>query len=139
MNAEVFLDTNVFVYTFDDSAPAKRALARGLVREALEKGNGAISWQVAQEFLNVALHKFANPLTAGEASDYVDQVFAPLWKVFPSPELFHEALRIQRQSQYRFYDSLIVASALQSGASVLYSEDLQDGRMFGKMKIINPF
>lgn len=139
MNAEIFLDTNVFVYTFDGSAPPKRDRARTLVREALEKGNGAISWQVTQEFLNVALHKFANPLTAGEASDYVDQVFAPLWKVFPSPELFHEALRIQSQSQYRFYDSLIVASALQSGASILYSEDLQDGRTFGKMKIVNPF
>ncbi len=139
MNAEVFLDTNVFVYTFDGTAPQKRDLARALVRDTLEKGNGAISWQVSQEFLNVALHKFANPLTAGEASDYVDQVFAPLWKVFPSPELIHEALRIQSQSQYRFSDSLIVASALQSGASVLYSEDLQDGRTFGKMRIVNPF
>lgn len=139
MNADVFLDTNVFVYTFDGSAPGKRERARALVREALAKGNGAINWQVTQEFLNVALHKFSNPLTAGEASDYVDQVLASLWKVFPSPELFHEALRIQSQSQYRFYDSLIVASALRSGASVLYSEDLQDGRTFGKMRIVNPF
>ncbi|HEY5892932.1 MAG TPA: PIN domain-containing protein [Chthoniobacterales bacterium] len=139
MNAEVFIDTNVLVYTFDPSAPAKRERARAIVREALEKGNGAISWQVSQEFLNLALHKFENPLTTGEVSDYLDQVLVPLWKVFPSPELFREATLIQRQSQYRFYDSLIVAAAIRSEASILYSEDLQDGRIFGRTKIVNPF
>jgi len=139
MSAEIFLDTNIFVYTFDASAPEKRAHARTLVREALDKGKGAISWQVTQEFLNVARHKFQNPLTPGEASDYLDQVLLPLWKVFPSPELFQEAILIQRQTQYRLHDSLIVAAAVQAGATILYSEDLQHGRTFGKTRIVNPF
>mgnify|MGYP002631617430 CR=1 FL=1 len=139
MSVEIFIDTNILVYTFDASAPAKRDCARSIVREALEKGNGAISWQVAQEFLNVALHKFKNPLTPGEASDFLDQVLTPLWKVFPSPELFQEANLIQRQAQYRFSDSLIVASAVQSGAAILYSEDLQHGRSIGNTRIVNPF
>ena len=47
MPAEFFLDTNVFVYTFDSSAPAKRARARELGRGALETGDGVTSWQVA--------------------------------------------------------------------------------------------
>jgi len=139
MSVEVFLDTNVFVYTFDAGAPEKQRRARALVREVLENGSGAISWQVAQEFLHVAMHKFENPLTAGEASDYLDQVLMPLWKVSSSPELIHEALLIRRQTQYRFYDSLIVAAAVRADASILYSEDLQDGRTFGKTKIVNPF
>lgn len=139
MSAEVFLDTNIFVYSFDAGSPRKRERARELVRAGLDRKNAAISWQVAQEFLNVAQRKFANPLTAGEAADYLDQVLLPLWKVFPAPELFHEALLIQRQTQYHFYDSLIVAGAVRSGASTLYSEDLQDGRTFGQMRIVNPF
>lgn len=139
MSVKVFLDTNILVYTFDASAPAKRDRARHLVRELLEKATGAISWQVAQEFLNVALHKFKNPLTPGEASDYHDQVLLPLWKVYPSPALYQEALLIQRQAQYRFYDSLVVASATHVGATILYSEDLQHGQVFGKTKIVNPF
>lgn len=102
MNAEVFFDTNILIYTFDATAPAKRKIARTLLREALEEGNGAISWQVAQEFLNAARHKFENPLTPGEASDYLDQVLMPLWKVSPTAELFQEASGIQRKSQYRF-------------------------------------
>ncbi len=46
---------------------------------------------------------------------------------------------IQRGAGYRFFDSLIVASAVQAGASILYSEDLQAGRIFGNTKIVNPF
>jgi predicted nucleic acid-binding protein len=78
MPAEFFLDTNVLVYTFDSSAPAKRTRARELVQDALETGDGVISWQVAQEFLNVALHRFERPLTPREAAEYVDEVLAPL-------------------------------------------------------------
>jgi len=66
MNAEVFFDTNILVYTFDAGAVKKRGRARSLLQRALERGNGAISWQVSQEFLNVALHKFKNPPTAGK-------------------------------------------------------------------------
>lgn len=139
MSVEFFFDTNILVYTFDAEAPEKRDWARAIVREALETGTGAISWQVTQEFLNVALHKFKNPMTLGESTDYLEQVLVPLWKIYPSSELFHDALQIQRQTQYRFYDSLIVASAVQSGAAILYSEDLQAERTFGKTKIVNPF
>lgn len=139
MSVEVFLDTNILVYTFDAKAPEKRDRARAIVREALETGTGAISWQVTQEFLNVALHKFKNPMTLGESSDYLEQVLVPLWRVHSSAELIHDALQIQRQTQYRFYDSLIVASAVQSGATILYSEDLQAERIFGRTKIVDPF
>ena len=78
-------------------------------------------------------------MTPGEAADYLDQVLTPLWKVSPSPELTHEALSIQRQTQFGFYDSLIVAAAIRSGAAILYSEDLQHGRTIGGTRIVNPF
>ena len=139
MPAEFFLDTNVFVYTFDASAPAKRARARELVREALETGDGVISWQVAQEFLNVALHRFERPLTPREATEYLDAVLTPLCGVFPSPELLRDALAIHTETGFRFYDSLIVASASASGARTLYTEDLQAGRELHGLRIQNPF
>jgi predicted nucleic acid-binding protein len=139
MPAEFFLDTNVFVYTFDASAPAKRSRARELVRRAVEMGDGVISWQVAQEFLNVALHRFERPLTPREAAEYVDEVLAPLCRVFPSPDLLRDALAIHTEAGYRFYDSLIVAGALASGARTLYTEDLQSGRELRGLRIEDPF
>jgi len=139
MPAEYFLDTNVFVYTFDASAPAKRTRARELVRGALETGDGVISWQVAQEFLNVALHRFERPLSPREATEYLDEVLAPLCSVFPSPELIRDALAIHTETGFRFYDSLIVSGASLSGARILYTEDLQAGRELRGVRIQNPF
>jgi predicted nucleic acid-binding protein len=92
-----------------------------------------------QEFLNVALHKWEEPMGAEDANEYLNGTLEPLCAVFPSATLWRNALSIQVQSQYRFHDSLIVASAPQCGAEILYSEDLQAGRQFGNLEIRNPF
>lgn len=60
MNGRFFLDTNVFVYSFDVSAPSKARRATQPIRQALETRKGIISYQVAQEFFNVALRRFAH-------------------------------------------------------------------------------
>jgi predicted nucleic acid-binding protein len=139
MPADFFLDTNILVYTFDASAEAKRAQARELVQSALEAGDGVISWQVAQEFLNVALHRFERPLTQREAAEYLDEVLTPLCRVFPSPDLLRDALAIHTETGFRFYDSLIVAAASAAGARILYTEDLQSGRELRGLRIEDPF
>ena len=45
------------------------------------------------------------------------------------------------QTRYRlsFYDSLIVAAALDAGCKILYSEDLQHGQQIEGVTITNPF
>lgn len=139
MPAEYFLDTNVFVYSFDASAPRKRAKARELLERGLGSSAGVISWQVVQEFLNVALHRFERPLTQREATEYLEDVLAPLCRVLPSTALFRDALSVQTETGFRFYDSLIVAGALASGAPILYTEDLQSGRRVRGLRIENPF
>ena len=139
MSADYFLDTNVLVYSFDETAPTKREKSRALIETALRTGSGTISWQVVQEFLNVALHKWERPMETGDAVEYLGSTLVPLCAVFPTPTLWRSALSLQTQSQYRFYDSLIVSSALQCGVKILYSEDLQAGRRFGDLEIKNPF
>ena len=139
MSVEYFLDTNVLIYSFDDSSPAKQEKSKALIEAALRYGCGVISWQVVQEFLNVALHKWKDPMSAADAVEYLGSTLEPLCSVFPTVSLWRSAFSLQTESQYRFYDSLIVASALQSGAKILYSEDLQSGRRFGNLELRNPF
>ena len=133
---KVFLDTNVIVYAFDQAAPEKRNRARAILRGEVE---WVVSWQVVQEFCAVALHRFKTPMRSDELREYLDLVLLPRCRVWPSPELYRQALGVQAGSGYRFYDSLIVASALQSGAPHLWSEDMQHGREFGALKVENPF
>ncbi|MEX0828709.1 MAG: hypothetical protein WD032_00530 [Nitrospirales bacterium] len=53
--------------------------------------------------------------------------------------MFRQALIIQQDTHYSFYDSLIISGALQTGCEVLYSEDLQHGQQIRGLKVINPF
>ena len=139
MSGKFFLDTNVFVYLFDTSAPAKAKKAARLVRDAVDTGKGIVSYQVVQEFFNVALRRFAHPMSAAEAEQYLVTVFRPLLAVHSSPALYVEALRIAGKHRFAWYDSIIVASALESRCDTLYSEDFQHGREIEGLRIENPF
>src|SRR4051794_6307158 len=119
-----FLDTNIFVYSFDRSIPRKQQIAQKLIRQALLTRKGLISYQVVQEFLNVAGRKFSEPLQPVELRQYLSTVLTPLLGVHSSPGLFSEALTLQQDHQLSWYDSLIVASAIQAQCSLLLSEDL---------------
>jgi predicted nucleic acid-binding protein len=139
VNHRFFLDTNIFVYSFDMRNGSKRDRARGLIERALTEGTGFISYQVVQEFLNVALRRFEKPLSTREAELYLDQALIPLCEVFPSPDLYRNALRLQEESGIGFYDALIVASALEGKGGILYSEDFQDKRRFSSLVVQDPF
>ncbi|MBV6641637.1 MAG: PIN domain-containing protein [Cyclobacteriaceae bacterium] len=139
MRGRFFLDTNIFVYSFDHSQPKKRDTSIELINTALETGNGIISFQVVQEFINTSTRKFITPFSVEQIREYVKQFLKPIINVYPTEELYDEALSIMSKTNYSFYDSLIIAASLASDAAVLYTEDLQHGQKIGKLKIVNPF
>lgn len=137
MSAEAFIDSNVLVYLFDKSAPAKRGRAESLVEDAMSVGSACISHQVVQECLNVAIRKFA--ASPEQANQFLSDVLLPLWKINPTSALFAEALGLRARFRFGFYDSLIVAAALQANCTTLYSEDLQHNQRIEQLTIVNPF
>ncbi len=139
MNGRAFLDTNILVYTFDDRDPGKREAARTMVESALRDRTAIISFQVIQEFLNVATRKFATPLTETDSALYLEKVLNPLCEVHSSIDLYKDALDIQDRWKYGFYDSLILAASLAGNCEILFTEDLQHGQKIRDITIINPF
>jgi predicted nucleic acid-binding protein len=139
MNDRFFLDTNLFVYTFDVKTPAKARKAAQLIRRAADTGQGIISYQVVQEFFSVAFRRFAQPMSFAEAEQYLVTVLRPLLAVHSSPAIYLEALRIAEKHRISWYDSLIIAAALQGRCRKLYTEDLQHGRKIEDLQIENPF
>ena len=57
----------------------------------------------------------------------------------PSHALYRRALEIQTRYGYGFYDSLIIAAALEAGCQHLLSEDMQHGQQIEQLRIVNPF
>lgn len=134
MTDKPFLDTNVIVYAFDRNDRRKSAVANRILDSEWQ-----ISWQVVQEFSHVALHRFATPMRPEDLAEFIELLLWPRCTVLPSVDLYREAVAISRTTQYRFYDSLIIAAAIASGATRIFTEDLQPHRVLGDLRIENPF
>lgn len=134
-----FLDSNIFVYLFDEGAHEKRSIAEAITRNAIEARAGCISFQVVQETLNVLTRKLAVPVTTADAQGFLHKMLMPLWRVMPSQKLYSEAIALQRRLRLSFYDSLIVAAALEAGCKRLLTEDMPDGQRIEGLRIENPF
>jgi predicted nucleic acid-binding protein len=134
-----FIDTNVFVHLFDETSPDKQQAALALIQDALALGTACISFQVVQETLNVITRKLKVPVTLEDATQFLEKVLLPLWRVNPSRGLYRRALDLQGRYGFGFYDSLILSAALEAGCSRLFSEDLKDGQRIEGLTIANPF
>ena len=132
-----FLDTNVFIYLFDDVDTHKRGVAERLVSDALASGRAVVSYQVVQEALNVITRKLG--ASTDDARRFLDVVLDPLWQVGPSSELYGAALDVRGRYGFSYFDALIVASALAAGCTRLLSEDLQHGQRIGDLVVVDPF
>lgn len=139
MRDKYFLDTNIIVYSFDERDKNKQNISRELIKKALKSKSGIISYQVIQEFLNVALSKFTNKISIDDASRYIIDVLMPLCEVFSSIDFYERSLEIHKKTGFSFYDSLIITAAVIGNCSVIYSEDMQHERIIEDLQIINPF
>jgi len=130
--AKIFLDTNILVYFATDSEPEKRDVSADLL-----KSRPLIGVQVLNEFINV----MRNKLRVGWAGLRPNlEIFDKACSVEAlTPAIQARAAWIAERHRYHIYDANIIAAAEASGAEILYSEDLEDGRRFGKLKIVNPY
>ena len=139
MNDKFFIDTNIFIYSFDNSDPEKQFISKRIIDDGLSNSNSIISYQVIQEFINVATKKFSTPLSISDCQKYFSVILEPLCEIFSSIDLYYQALEIMERWKYSFYDSLIISAAIKGNCSVLYSEDLQDHQKIFDLTIVNPF
>ncbi|PJZ55738.1 PIN domain-containing protein [Leptospira barantonii] len=139
MKDKIFLDTNLFIYNFDLEDKVKHEKSKEIVSIALTESNYVISYQVIQEFSNVALKKFQVPLKSKDLEIYLKRVMFPLCSVYYSNENILKAIEIRERYKLSFYDSVLIGSAIESDCKILLSEDLQDGLKIQGLQITNPF
>ena len=143
MSDKSFIDTNVLIYQLDTSDSRKHTIAERIIRTALHEQTACISFQVVQECLNVVLRKAEVKLSVDQARIWLDTVLTPLHEAapedFPGPHLYHRALDVQERYGFSFYDSLIIASALEAGCTRLLTEDMQHEQRIETLTIQNPF
>ncbi len=132
----VFIDTNILVYAVDKDAGSKHEKAKVILRPFFtEDIYPAISTQV--------LHEFASCLYRWKFSDEkVSTLVAPLryWNIISNDwTLFNSGLAIKKRFQTSFWDGLIIAAAIASGAKEIWSEDFNSGQDYDGVTAVNPF
>ena len=132
MNA---VDTNVLVYAYGVSAPAKRDAAQKLI---VSLSDGVLLWQVACEFVSAARKTVVPGGDATAAWDRLDDIRRLLRLVVPREGSLARAREIQVRTRAQFWDCLIFGACLEAGVTRLYSEDLPGGVVPG-LEIVNPF
>ena len=136
MTAKVFFDTNVLVYaavgTGKDERKRKRAL--GLI----DSEDFGTSSQVLQEFFVTVVKKASRPLSAAQALEWIEQ-----WSTFPCQPIDHQMVHIAIEQSERhmisYWDAAILAAAQALGSHTVYSEDLNGGQSYGRVRVVNPF
>lgn len=134
-----FFDTNIIVYAQDHDFPDKQARAASLFRVRVAQHCAVVSYQVIQEYLNTVTRKFAKRVRLADAVEFSRDILWPVCAILPSSRLFESATSLHQRAAFSFYDSLIVAAALEAGCTTLFSEDLQHGQRIETLTIVNPF
>ena len=139
MNDRVFIDSNIVVYMFPKTDPTKQLRARELIKGYSKKNSAVISFQVIQEFINVAIRKYNDFVEEINLFEFVETILYPMWKINPSREFYNKTYEIKLIWKFSFYDILIVAAATEAECSIIYSEDLQHVQKIYTTEIVNPF
>lgn len=138
MTALVFVDTNVFIYSFDERDAAKQQRAQVWLRWCWATRSGRISTQVLNELYNNAITKFRNSVSVQQARHEIRNL-----RQWQPPHLdtytVEGAWSLQDSHPLSYWDALIVSSAQQQGCNYLLSEDLQHGQRMDSLTIVNPF
>jgi predicted nucleic acid-binding protein len=137
MGVKTFVDTNILVYAHDVDQNQRHQTAREILIELMSNRNGALSPQVLQEFYVTVTRKIAKPLSKRAAREIVEDY--SVWCIDTTAAEVATAFRIEDEAKISFWDALICAAALKSGASILLSEDLNSGQQIAGLRIHNPF
>lgn len=133
-----FVDTNVLIYAHDIDAGRKHDIAKAVLRDLWAERAGVLSTQVLQEFYVNATRTLKKPLARQEARSVVETYAA--WCVDGiTPGDVAAAFQIEDRARIGFWDALILAVAVRSGARRLLSEDLSSGQAIAGLTIHDPF
>ena len=138
MSGNCFVDTNIFVYFRDASEAEKQKTASLWLKRLWERQEGRISWQVLNEYYVTVTQKLKPGLDQAMARADVRNLMS--WNpILVDGAIMEKAWGLQDHYKFSWWDSLIIAAALEAGCTTLLSEDLHHGQYIHGLTIINPF
>ena len=133
-----FVDTNILVYAYDQTAGNKYDRARELMEGLWDSGEGVLSTQVLQEFYVTVTGRIPQPLRANKAREIVSDLGTWTVALLEVPDILR-ASELAERYRINFWDGLILAAAIKEEAAILWSEDFSHGGNYAGVTVRNPF
>ncbi|NJN86991.1 MAG: PIN domain-containing protein, partial [Leptolyngbyaceae cyanobacterium SL_7_1] len=135
MNDKVLLDTNLWVYLYSKNPEDKYTKVYELLSNRI--ASLIISTQVLGELYNVLRRKKFR--TQPQAQEIISQLVGGFDILEIDSSKVLKAIEINGRYGYSYWDSLLLATALLSDCTTLYSEDMQPNQLIeNQLRIINP-
>lgn len=135
MSAKIFLDSNLWIYAYDNRDPSKQNITRQLILQNAD--HIVISTQILGEIYHVLTRKKLQP--PNQIAAIMQDLMDNFQLIAIDVAQVRKAIALQSTTQYSYWDSLVVATAITAGCLTLYSEDLQHQRRLENLTILNPF
>jgi predicted nucleic acid-binding protein len=136
------VDTNILVYRYDARFPQKQALANDLLRQGIVDNSLVLPHQALVEFLAAVTRPIARGpalLTADEAYREVEDLLVQFPVIYPAENTVSTALRGAALYKLPWFDANLWAYADERNLDTLWSENFEDGRLYGRVRVRNPF
>jgi predicted nucleic acid-binding protein len=138
-DAICYLDTNIWIYVFDQAAPAKQRVSKDILLHFHRTGRGRISVQIMSEWRNTMIKKFSHLVSAELRRRFIG--YLSVWQPLPiSPDILLNADELCDRYHFSPYDSIHIQCALEMNCQYFLSEDMQDGLVVDEsLTICNPY
>lgn len=136
------VDTNLLVYRFDSRFPKKQERASEVLRRGVADDSARLPHQAVIEFVAVMtrpIPKQGPLLPLADALREAEELLAQFTVLYPNEALVRTALRGMSAYQLSWYDAHLWAYAEHYGLEELWSEDFQHDRLYGSVRVVNPF
>lgn len=136
------VDTNVLVYRFDPRFPDKQRAATDLLRRGIAGGSIRLPHQAILEFVAAVTRPLGRAralLAPTDARREAEELVAQFDVLYPNDALVRTALRGAAAYELPWFDAHLWAYAEHYGLGELYSEDFQHDRLYGSVRVVNPF
>jgi predicted nucleic acid-binding protein len=137
------VDTNVLVYRFDARFPAKQARAAELLRKGIADDSIRVPHQALIEFVAATTKSIttsgSSMLSPDDARREVEDMLVQFEVLYPDEELVRIAIRGAATYGLSWFDAHLWAYAERFGLDTLWSEDFEDNRLYGRVRVKDPF
>lgn len=135
------IDTNILVYRFDARFPDKQKIAADILRRGILEDSVRVPHQAVIEFVAAVTRTIRGHviLKQGDALREAEEFLKQFAILYPNEAIVRQAIRGCAAYQLNWFDAHVWSYAEYYGLGEILSEDFQHDRLYGTVRVVNPF